>query len=346
MKSIYQKYLAILFFSIIIIILIVYNKKVISQDRIPQLLIIDSQRGEPYSTIRQTIISDLRSYGYNDGFTLIIKYYSLANRINAANLVWRLEKNNKYDAIFINGTIAAIGLKPFLINDNRQKVIFGAVTDPIEIGLITSFNSAPKYNITGISYPVRVHDRLRFLRQVMPKAKIIGLVYADMPQSISYLNWIKRALKKQEFSSLKIITRKIQLVKGDYGHIRMAHLARKYILEIDNKVDIFMSPNDQMGSQRPFAEIVYKNATKPLLGLGKKDVTQNWGATMSIYPDLNRAGKDLAKMLKDVFEGKDIKTIYPRWPKNGIAFDLKKAKQFKIKIPSYLLRAAGNNIVK
>lgn len=348
MKTIYRKKnLRILFLTSIIVILLIHLLKLVSHgSQIPKLLIIDSQRGEPYKTIRKNTIARLRNYGYNNGYTIIIKYYSLENRLNAAKIIWEIEKNNYYDVIFVNGSIAAIGFKPYIIKDLTKKYIFGAVTDPVGIGLIKDFHIPPRYNITGVSYPVKVEERLRFIKMVMPNAKRIGLVYAEMPQSISYLKWIKKALKTKEFSSLKILTRKVQLVKGEYGYKRMIKLAEGHIHELNEKVDLFMSPNDQMGAQGQFAQMVYKNSTKPLLGLNKNDVMKNMGATMAIYPDLELIGYDIAKMIKQVIKGKKIKTIYPKISKKGIAFDLKKIKQFKIKLKPSLLSTAGKNIVK
>ena len=71
------------------------------------------------------------------------------------------------------------------------------------------------------------------------------------------------------------------------------------------------------------------------------------GATMSLYPSDSSAGRQCAVMLKKIFEGEDINKIIPEWPKeNGIAFDLRKARKFGIKIPIQMMEMAGDNIVK
>lgn len=126
----------------------------------------------------------------------------------------------------------------------------------------------------------------------------------------------------------------------------MAMLAEKYILALNSKVDLFLSPNDQMGAQKPFAERTFKVATKPLIGLGKDDVIKNWGATMSFYPSMEDIGKQVAKMIYKLFTGTELRQITPPWPNSGIAFDLKKLKQFNISIPEDLLEKAGPNIIR
>lgn len=156
----------------------------------------------------------------------------------------------------------------------------------------------------------------------MPAAKNIGFIYADMPQSHSYIGWLQEALKLAEFKDLTFHFKPVTFVKSEMGHQRMARLAEGYIKELDSQVDLFLSPNDQMGVQEPFARAVEKNATKPLVGLGEKDVMEDWGAAMSIYSDLGKSGKLIARMIADVFGGKAIKDIMPQWADSGVAFNL------------------------
>ncbi|NQY93998.1 MAG: hypothetical protein HRT43_07520 [Campylobacteraceae bacterium] len=309
-----------------------------------RLLIIDSLKGEPYNTVRQSMIKELSRLGYIQKKNLIIKYYSLGNYIGTGINIWKHEEKNKHnDIIFLNGTIATKAFKeiPF---DAKNKFVFANVTDPVGVGVIDNFKSPPKHNFTGISYPVRIEERLRFIQKVFPQAKKIGLIYGNLPQSQSYKRWIENALLLDEFKSLEVIFREVEFVKSEGGHKRMARIAKKYILELDNEVDLFMSPNDTMGSQKPFAQMVYENATKPLIGLGRKDVMDNWGATMSIYPSLQQAGVTAAQMIYQLLNGAKIKDIIPQWPSTGVTFDLKKAKEFGIAIPKDLINEAGVNI--
>ena len=102
-----------------------------------------------------------------------------------------------------------------------------------------------------------------------------------------------------------------------------------------------------MGVQEYFSRMVYENATKPLVGLGKESVMKGWGAAMVIYPSSHSMGRQAARMIKQLLEGKSIKEIYPEWPKeNGFAFDLNKTAKFGIKVPVEYIELAGENIVK
>ncbi|WP_159084661.1 ABC transporter substrate-binding protein [Dongshaea marina] len=309
------------------------------------MLIIDSQQGEPYQTVRESMLKELARVGYKQGVNLKLRYYSLGNSEERARSIWsRREQDIRYDVIYLAGTIAARAFKDLALN-SEQPFVFVAVTDPIGVGVIEQFDAPPKYNFTGVSYPVKVEERLRFIQRVMPKARTIGLIYADMPQSHSYNRWLLTALNKPEFKELRLLSQKVPFVKTDTGHKRMARLARQYVIEMDEQVDLFISPNDQMGVQAPFAEIVNQYATKPLLGLGRKDVMDGWGASFSIYPDLVAVGKQSAWMLREIFEGKPFKEIYPRWPPVGVAFDLGKLHSFGVEPPFAELHRAGDNLI-
>jgi len=309
-----------------------------------RLLIIDSLKGEPYNTVRVSMIKELERLGYIQNKNLTIKYYSLGNYEGTGMNIWKHEEKNKHnDVIFLNGTIATKAFKEIALDD-KNKFVFANVTDPVGVGIIDNFMNPPKHNFTGVSYPVRIEDRLRFIQKVFPKAKKIGLIYGNLPQSHSYKKWIQDALLLDEFKNLEVIFREVEFVKSESGHKRMARIAKRYILELNEKVDLFMSPNDTMGVQAPFAKMVYKNSNKPLIGLGRKDVMENWGATMSIYPSLPEAGIATAQMIYKLFNGSKIKDIIPQWPSTGVTFDLTKAKEFGIMIPKELIDEAGVNI--
>ena len=127
----------------------------------------------------------------------------------------------------------------------------------------------------------------------------------------------------------------------------MANIARKHVLALDKQVDVFLSPNDQLGVQKYFAEVVFKTATKPLIGLGSRDVKKKWGATAVIYPSHRSMGIQSANMIIKLFNGTDIRNIPAEWPRmNGFAFDLKKTKKFKIRIPIKFFEIAGSYIVR
>ncbi|MEH6652114.1 MAG: ABC transporter substrate binding protein [Motiliproteus sp.] len=307
-----------------------------------KMMVVDSSQGEPYQTVREAMLAELRVQGIDPALDIEMEYFSLGNFSGPARYIWKEAQEENYDLIFVNGTVATAAFKDLALGA-AMPFIFAAVTDPVGIGVIDGFERPPPANFTGVSYPVNVEARLRFIRRLMPEASKIGLIYAEMPQSESYKRWLDQALKKPEFKDLEVIYRSVPYVKSEGGHIRMAQLARRHVEDLDALVDLFLSPNDQMGVQPSYARMVYASASKPLVGLGRKDVVENWGATMSLYPSLERMGWRVAHMIIQWENTRSISLIQPQCAETGVAFDLEKAAQFKLSIPADLMEQAGEN---
>ena len=214
-------------------------------------------------------------------------------------------------------------------------------------GVIEDFASPPTHNFTGVTYAIPVEERIKFVKRLMPEARKIGLIYAEMPQSLGYNNWLRDYVKDNPgCHGCEIFFRSVPFVESKGGMIRMALESKKHIKELDQKVDLFLSSNDQLASQPFFPKNVYELSTKPLVGLNKKDVMEKRGAAMSIFPATKGIGRQTAKIIKRLLEGAPVKDVMPEKVKAyGVAFDMAKTRQFGIEIPDDLLRQAGQNIV-
>ncbi|MES9929789.1 MAG: ABC transporter substrate binding protein [Candidatus Thiodiazotropha sp. 6PDIVS] len=316
-------------------------------ERFYRLLILDSQTGSPYQDVRIPLIAALSEYGYRVGENLQITYGIAENDVLAGELILKEELSKKFDVIYAGGTVATISAKHVMWNSHIP-VVFGAPTDPIGLGVIDNFDQPPKANFTGVSYPVPVRSRFLFLRQLMPDAHRFGLIYADMPQSESYNRWIRELLENDpEFDDIEVIFRAVPLVTGNNGDQKMAELAIPFIQELNDKVDAFLKPNDQLGARENFAKTVESYADKPLIGLVKNDVVSRWGATAVVYPCLECIGRQVAVMIRGLFEDYQVQQIEPKWPaRYGYAVDLTKTKHFGIKVPVGILQLSGKNIVQ
>ncbi|MCU7853354.1 MAG: hypothetical protein KZQ80_14220 [Candidatus Thiodiazotropha sp. (ex Monitilora ramsayi)] len=315
--------------------------------RVYRLLMLDSQYGSPYGDVRDALSQALDGFGYISGKNLAVTHYTAGNDVQRGESLLRDESVGEYDVVYTGGTVATIAAKRVLYG-REQPVVFASPTDPVGIGVIDRFNEPPKANFTGVCYPVPVKARFRFIRSLFPQARTLGLVYADMPQSHSYNAWIVRLLEEDPvLNGIKVIFRPVPLVKGDTGDESMAQLARPIVEELNNQVDLFISANDQLGARRHFSELIQLYADKPLIGIVKSDVMDDWGAMASVFPSHESIGLQAAKMIRDLFEDKSIKAIEPQWPaRYGYAVDLMKARKFGVTVPVGILQLASENIVR
>ncbi len=307
-----------------------------------KLLLIDSQASSPYVEVREALLAELENIGYTEAAGFRTEYYSLANYAGAAKSLWRHRMQKvDYDAIFLNGTLAVSSFKEIAWDIPEFSFVYATVTDPVGVGLVDEYGAPPTGNFTGISFHVPIEIRMGFIRRLMPNVKNIGFVYADMDQSHSYRAWIEELLKTDDWKDITVHFRQVNFIPSDGGHHRMAQIATRYIKELDPIVDVFLAASDQMGAQKPFAESLTKSSSKPLIGLGRGDVVEGWGAVASIYLDYDGVGKQGAEMIKRVFNGERVQDIFPERPKKyGIVIDEAKAAKFNISISPDLRKDA------
>lgn len=306
------------------------------------LLVIDSQIGEPYETVRESMLATLKKMGYTKASGFTFEYYSLGNYPGAAKNLWEHRiKKVKFDAIFLNGTLAVSAFKNIAWKMPGYSFVFASVTDPVGLGVIDDYNQSPPANFTGVAIPMLVDERFGFVRKLMPNVKNIGMVYADMAQSHSYRKWLETLALQDDWQDIKFHFRQVDFIPSDGGHSRMAQLSARYILELDPIVDVFVSSHDQLGAQKPFSIQFSKIAKTPLIGLDQKGVVEGWGAVASIYPDRAEMGAQAAVMIDRVLKGENIQKIFPERPrKYGIVIDRSLAKKYGIKISPELEQEA------
>ena len=312
-----------------------------------KLAIVDSDSGDLYTTVRQNALDVLKKNGFADKKNLQVFQASIGNDAVKGEAILQELIQKKPDVVFVNGTAAAIAAKKLYLNNNNLVFVYSTVTDAVGVGIVNKVGDTANANFVGVSYPVPVKSRLQFVKALMPNAKKLGLIYAEMPQSESYKKWLQEALHDPAFKGIEIVFRSVPLIKGEDGPQKMANEAKKHVLELNKVVDVFVSPNDQMGVNKFFPAAVFESATKPLIGIGQKDVMAGWGATASIFPSHPSLGKQAGEMIIKLFKGVSIKQIRSEWEKEtGVAFDLKKAQKFGIKVPDNLIKLAKENVVR
>ncbi len=311
------------------------------------LMILDSQAGAPYADIRAAMLQSLADSGYRMGENLEVTSHTIGNDVASGVGLLNAALESPPDVVFAGGTVATIAAHEVLLGTNLP-VVFAGTTDPVGIGVIDDFNQPPKANITGVSYPVPVEARFRFIRHLMPQAHRLALIYADMPQSRSYNAWIRELLQREElFRDLEVKFLPVPLALGEHGDMQMARQAAHLVQEVEGEVDLFVAPNDQLGAREEFARQIESSSHKPLIGLVRDDVMAEWGALATIYPLHDHIGKMAAAMVRDVLDGRPISEIEPQRPSRfGYAVNLRLARKHGVKVPVGILQMAGRNIVK
>lgn len=275
-----------------------------------KVLIIDSENAAPYQEARESMLEELARHGYEVGNNLQVSYYSINNNEGTGIRVLRAEAGN-HDVIFTNGTIASLAAHTFGHANPQHKFVFCSVTDPIGLGLIQNFNQPSNSNFTGVAYGIPVYERLHFLRMVLPEARTLAMIHSDLPQSKSYVKWLKEELSMAEFKDLRIIFVEISYVLGKHGSKRMIRQMKEKVKELSPVVDVFLTPSDQFGTKPEYTETISKLSDKPLMALTEQELKLGWGSHFGAYPNQENAGRMAARMVMDLFNGSPMDKIEP-----------------------------------
>lgn len=325
------------FFITFIILLSITTTAFTENQDIKHLLILDSQSSDPYRSLRINLVTELQVLGYKEGKSILIDYEVLGNFQGRGYNILRAKSDIKYDAIFLNGTIAGIAAKTYIENEKTikdgLKFVFANITDPIGIGLIDNLNTTNDGLFVGKSYLVDIKTKLRLIQKLFGKKINIGYIYSEMPQSTSYNSWLKEALQDKEFEDITIIFRDVPFVKSSGGHKRMTLFAKDKVLELNDSVDLFMASNDQMGISTEFSTMVFNTATKPLVGL-----QGDLGVALAFENDIQKSAHDIAIMIDEIFKGKQPSDLISTNSDGKVYINEKILKGFKIKIPEDLLK--------
>lgn len=308
-----------------------------------RLLILDSQSGEPYDTAREAMLKELEFQGYSVGKNLTVRRHDIHNKVGLGLRLLQVENLRGYDVAFINGTIANQAAYEFGYDNPEHSFVFCSITDPVGVGLVEEMNVKPVANFTGVAFGLPIEERLRYLQEVLPEARTIGMIYAEMPQSLSYVAKLKEVIQQPEFSHLKVIFRPIPFVNSDLGHVRMLSLLESPVLELSPEVDLFMTPSDQLGIRQEFAQVVTSLTEKPLMGLSEKEV-QEWGAHFGLYPVLEQSGTVAGRMVARILRGESVQNIIPIYPVGVFGVNLKQSEKVGLHYPDQLLTKTGMQV--
>lgn len=317
-----------------------------------RIVVIDSADAEPYNTAREAMVEALRQAGFVDGGSIEIVRHEAENDEARARALCDWVASEAPAVLVVNGTVAARAARATLWGSDLP-VVFTSVTDPVGETLIDDFDIAPPSNMTGVSYGVPIHMRFNVIKKRFPhdrdRALRVGLVHSSMPQSRGYRRLVEAALDGAfvgddelktyaRLAGFEVVFREVPFVAGPDGLDAMVAAAREQVRAIDGQVDLFVSPSDILGTSRPYAEMVARSASKPLIGLGRDDVVQRWGALGSIYPSVPDIGKQAAVMVERLLEGEPVSAIRPETPvRTGYALDLAVADRFGIPVPQEVL---------
>lgn len=204
-------------------------------------------------------VDGLKEAGYVDGENIKINFQNASGDINNCQSITQSFANNGVDMVLAIATNAAqAAVNEF--QDTDVPVLFTAVTDPVDAGLVES-NEAPGKNVTGTSDMPVIEDQIAVIKEVLPEAKTLAILYTSS-ESNSELQAeeAKKAaealgleVKIQTASSTNDIAQVVSSVAGEADAVYIpsdnafaSAMATVNSTAVDNQLPVFCAVEDMI----------------------------------------------------------------------------------------------------
>ena len=240
------------------------------------------------NTIRESIIEGLEEAGYVDGENMLIDYQNGQNDMTIMKTAAQTFVANECDVIIAIATPAA---QAVLSETTEIPIVFAAVTDPVDAGLVDSLEQ-PGGNVTGTSDEVSAEMIMNLAEEITPGFKTIGALYSSgEDNSASVIAGLKAYA---DAKGLKV-------VESAVTNSSEVQQAAQYLAD---KVDVVYSPIDNtVASAMAVATEGFNSQKIPFYVSADSMVADGGLATYGI--DYTVLGKETGAMVAQVLGGED-----------------------------------------
>ncbi|MDY6077473.1 tryptophan ABC transporter substrate-binding protein [Mobiluncus sp.] len=275
--------------------------------------------------IRQGIYDGLAERGYTDGENIRIEYENGQGDQTLLKTISDQFMADKKDYLVGIATPAAQALANS--SQDSVPVVISAVSDPVGVGLVKD-NKAPGVNVTGTSDQAPVKAQLDLVKQIMPDAKRLGILYSSSSQNVGEsVAEAKRLAPEYGWSAVE-------------ATITTTNDLAQVAEQLAGDVDMIFVPNDNViASAMPTLIAATDSRGVPVFPVVDAMVQEGGLATVGI--NQHQLGVDTGYILADLIEGKKAAEYPIKFTdKVDTIVNLVKAKALGITIPADLAASA------
>jgi putative ABC transport system substrate-binding protein len=271
------------------------------------------------------IIDGLAQKGYKKGVNLDLRVESAqANSALAFQIASKFVHQNA-DIVVGVATISAQSFSKYA-KENKTKLVFSSVTDPVKAGLVQSQN-LPKNNTSGVSNFVALEPQLELFKSIQPKLKRLGFLYN--PSEVNSLSLIAQLKTLCPLLGITLVLQSAQKTSD------MPQAAAKLAGQVDA---IFIS-NDSTALSALSTIIKAANKNKIPVYVSDTDAVA-LGALAALGPNQYKIGLQTADMIARVLKGENINDMPVEFPKDmELYLNENAAKKLGIIFPANLKKA-------
>lgn len=273
---------------------------------------------------RRGFIARMSELGYTEGVDITYDIQSAQGDLATAQTIARKFQSDGVDLILAIATPTAQAAA-HLIKD--IPILITAVTDPVAADLVESV-ARPGTNVTGTSDLTPVQAQLELLKEIVPSATRVGVVYnAGEVNSVVQVEIARKAAADLGLSL-------VEATAGNSSEVLQAAQS------LQGRVDAIYVPTDNtVVSALESVVLVAERAKLPLIA-GEADSVAK-GALATIGIDYNKLGRQTADIAHRVLQGEDPAEIPIEYlTEQNVVLNLGAAQRMNVTIPESVLAKA------
>lgn len=270
------------------------------------------------------IISELRRDGFADEQNLQIDRFSAQNEFSIAQSLVQDIVRKQYDYLI---TVSTPALQAGANFNTTIPHIFGTVTDPYRAGIGTT-PTEHRANITGLQTLQPVEATIRTMREIMPDARDVGIVWCSSELcSEVCVEMAREAAEKYGFNLHEVtVTNSVEVLDA--------------VNSLLGKIDIFFTSGDNTVelSLEPIAEILKE---KRIPYFTNSPAHLALGSFCSIGADYPEVGRETARVAREVIQGRNPQDIAIRkYAPEALVINLQMAREYAVDVPDSIITSA------
>ena len=289
-----------LFILLHVLLILSFFSNIVSSDSPPTVYILNSDR-----LVEKLSLSEIN---FKKHFSGKLKSFDLKELEKKKKNIKKIFKPAKQDLIYCIGSRA---LSFVLKTYPKNRIIFSSVINWRRFDI-----SELSYGISG---EIPVETQLTLFKLVFPSIKKIGIVYSPEYNQ----EWFDEALSNEKAFNLKLVGIPYKGAKP----------VDKIFANLFPLVDaVWLIPDPGVITRNTFLKIIMKSdeMKKPILTYNDAFVEN--GAVMSISIDSRTAGNQAAVLAERIINGEKIKGKIQNPAGSFITLNMKKVKEFKLKM--------------
>ncbi|MBK1696310.1 ABC transporter substrate-binding protein [Rhodovibrio salinarum] len=274
--------------------------------------------------VRDGVRDELEAQGYVPGENLAFTYETAQGNPAIASQIARQFAGENHDVIVPISTPSA---QAVLSATDAVPVVFSAVTDPVAARLVGDPDN-PKGRVTGVSDLSPVKRQLELIREVMPEAKTVGVLYnPGEANSVKILELLKQYGPEYDFNIVESVSPKSSGVLSATRNL--VGKADAVYIPTDNTIISALESAIKVGMDNDLPIFAADTASVPR------------GAAMALGFDYYDLGRQTGRIVVRILEGEAPSEIpVESVQKTQLAVNPASAKRMGLEIPQAVMDRA------